>query len=87
MNQEEAIALLLSDRVLFIETLMRIEDKERNLVPYKLNPIQKDMLESSTGRDVYVKPAQIGASSIFIADFLIDCLTIEGTIAIIISYD
>jgi len=72
---------------LFIETLMRIGDKERNLVPYKLNPIQRDMLENTTGRDVYVKPAQIGASSIFIVDFLIDCLTIEGTVAIIISYD
>ena len=87
MNQEEALQLLLSDRVLFLETLMRIEDKHRNLVPFRLNPIQRDMLVSSTGRDVYVKSRQVGASSIFIADFLIDCLTIEGTIAIIISYD
>jgi len=87
MNQEEALELLLTDRILFIETLMRIANKERNVVPYKLNPIQRDMMMTSTGRDVYVKPAQVGASSIFIVDFLIDCLTIEGTTAIIISYD
>ena len=87
MNQEEALQLLLSDRVLFLQTLMRIEDKNRNLVPFRLNPIQRNMLETATGRDVYVKPSQVGASSIFIADFLIDCLTIEGTVAIIISYD
>jgi len=87
MNQEEALELLLSDRIMFIETLMRIPDKERNVVPYKLNPIQRDMMMTSTGRDVYVKPAQVGASSVFIVDALIDCLTIEGTVAIIISYD
>jgi len=45
------------------------------------------MHETSTGRDVYVKPAQVGASSYFICDFLIDCITIPGTTAVIISYD
>jgi hypothetical protein len=87
MQQKEAVELLLSDRMMFLETLVRIEDKQRTLVPFKLNDIQRNILEASTGRDVYVKPSQVGASSIFIADFLIDCLTIEGTVAIIISYD
>lgn len=87
LTYDKALELLLTDRVAFLETLVRIEDKSRNLVPFQLNPIQRDMLVSSTGRDIYVKPAQVGASSIFIADFLIDCLTIEGTTAIIISYD
>ena len=72
---------------MFIETLMLIEDKSRMLVPFKLNPIQSDMYETSTGKDVYVKPAQVGASSYFICDFLIDCITIPGTTAIIVSYD
>lgn len=66
---------------------MLIEDKNRQLVPFKLNPIQSDIDETSTGRDVYVKPAQIGASSLFICDFLIDCLTVEGTVSVIISFD
>lgn len=88
MNQTEAMKLLLSNRVLFIETLLSIMSKDRQQVPFILNPIQRNMLETSTsGRDVYVKPAQIGASSLFIADALIDCITIPGTISIILSYD
>jgi hypothetical protein len=87
MNQEEALRLLLSDRILFIETLMEIENKDRQLVPFILNPIQRRILTESCGRDVYVKPAQIGASSIMICDFLIDVLTIPGTTSVYISYD
>ena len=87
MNQQEAIQLLLSDRTLLIETLVKIENKERQSVPFVLNPIQRDMVSSSSSRDVYVKPAQVGASSLFICDALLDCMTIPGTVAIIISYD
>lgn len=87
MNTQEAMNLLLSNRRLLIESLMEIESKSRELVPFQLNPIQADMHETSTGRDVYVKPAQIGASSYFICDFLIDDLTIPGTTSAIISYD
>ena len=87
MNQKEALQLLLSDRVLFKETLMQIEDKNRKLVPYKHNPIQLDINLTSTGRDIYVKPAQVGFSSDVILDFLIDCVTVPGTTSVIISYD
>lgn len=87
MNTQEAMNLLLSDRRLFIESLMEIENKSRKLVPFQLNPIQADMYETSTGRDIYVKAAQIGASSYFINDFLCDCVSIPGTTAAIISYD
>ena len=87
MNIKEAINCLLSDRILFKETLVRIEDKNRSLVPYKLNHIQQDINLNSTGRDIYVKPAQVGFSSDIILDFLIDCITIPGTTSVIISYD
>lgn len=66
---------------------MSIEDKNRQLVPFVLNPIQSDIDETSTIADVYVKPASVGASSYFICDYLIDCITIPGTTAVIISYD
>jgi hypothetical protein len=87
MNQSEAISMLLKNRKLFKETLMSIEDKNRQLVPFVLNPIQADMNETSTSRDVYVKPAQVGFSSDIILDFLIDCITVPGTVSVIISYD
>ena len=69
------------------ETLLEIENKERVTVPMALNPIQLDMCQTRSGRDVYVKPAQVGASSFFIGDYLLDCITVVGTVAIIISYD
>jgi hypothetical protein len=87
LNQQEAMQLLLSDRVLLIETLVKIENKDRQLVPFALNPIQRDMISSSSSRDIYVKPAQVGASSLFICDYLLDCITVPGTVSIIISYD
>lgn len=87
MDSNRAMDLLLSDRQLFMETLMQIEDKNRQLVPYVFNPIQQDIHSTSDWRDVYVKPAQVGASSYFIGDFLADCLTIPGTTSVIISYD
>ena len=87
MKEAEAVELLLSDRQLFIETLLEIENKERQLVPFKLNPIQSDMIAKSTGRDIYVKPGQIGASSVIIADYIVDVITVPGTVAVIISYD
>jgi len=87
VNQHEAMKLLLSNRVLFKETLCSIEDKSRKVVPYRLNPIQLDMNLTSTGKDIYVKPAQVGFTSDKILDYLIDCVTIPGTTAVIISYD
>ena len=87
MSQEDAMKTLLSDRPLMMETLLQVEDKNRDLVPFKLNNIQRDIASASTGRDVYVKPAQIGASTYFIGDFMLDVISKPGTVAVIISYD
>ncbi len=87
ISQEEALRRLFSNRKLTIETLLEIEDKQRQLVPMKLNPIQADVIDSSTWRDIYVKPGQIGFTSVVAGDFLIDNITINGTVSVIISYD
>lgn len=79
------LARILGDRIDRISNFLLIEDKEQNLVPFIPNPIQHDMLTSETGRDIYVKPSQVGASSVIIADYLMDCLTREGTVSVIIS--
>ena len=87
MTQEQAMRVLLSNRRLTIETLLEIEDKQRQLVPFVLNPIQVDKIENSTWRDIYVKPGQVGATSIHVGDFIIDNITASGTVSVIISYD
>ena len=79
--------LLLSDRRTFMETLYEVENKDRTIVPFALNTIQQDLYSSRTGRDIFLKPRQVGATTFFIADYLTDVLTIPGTTAVIISYD
>jgi len=86
LNTEE-IAELFTDRISLIESLITIENKARDTVPLILNPIQRDVILTETGRDVFVKPAQVGFSTIKIIDYLIDCLTIKGTVAVIISHE
>ncbi len=78
---------LFADRRKLIETLVPIEDKDRQLVPFILNPIQANMMETSLYRDVYVKPAQVGGTSLIMCDFLLDCLIYKGTTSVIISFD
>ena len=83
----KGIAELFADRKKLIETLVPIENKDRQLVPFILNPIQANMLATSTSRDVYVKPSQVGGTSIIMCDYLLDCLMFKGTTSVIISYD
>jgi len=87
VSQDEALQALFSNRRLMMESMLQIENKERQLVPFLLNPIQADMLETSGPRDIYVKPAQVGATSLHLADFFLDNITINGTVSVIISYD
>jgi hypothetical protein len=87
MSQRDALAYIFADRKRRLETLLEVEDKSRKLVPFKLNHIQDNMLTRSTGRDVYVKPAQIGATTLWAGDFLLDNITINGTTSVIVSYD
>ena len=87
VSQDEALKTLFSNRRLMMETLLQIEDKERKLVPFILNPIQLDMHETSGSRDIYVKPASVGATSYHEADFYLDNITISGTVSVIVSYD
>lgn len=70
-----------------MSSLLQVENKNRQRVNMLLNPIQSRMLEDQTPRDVTVKPAQIGGSTFYIGDFLLDNLTINGTTSVIISYD
>lgn len=87
ITKDDALKALFSNRRLMMESFLQIENKERKLVSFILNPIQLDMLDNSGPRDVYTKPAQIGATSLHLADFYLDNITINGTVSVIISYD
>lgn len=84
---EQLMKTLLLDRKKLLETLFTVENKERQVVPYKMSPIIADMQATSTGRDIYVKPGQIGATTWNVVDFLADNLIYNGTVSVVVSYD
>jgi len=86
-TQDEALKTLFSDRRLTLSTLLDIDDKNRQRVPLLPNPIQEDVIVSSGLRDIYVKPASVGFTSIIVGDFFLDNITLNGTVSVIISYD
>ncbi len=86
-TQDEALKTLFSDRRLTMSTLLDIDDKNRQRVPLTPNPIQENIILTSGLRDIYVKPAQVGFTSIIVGDFFLDNITIDGTVSVIISYD
>ena len=75
------------NRKRFIESLLVIEGKNTVPVPFILSPIQSDALATETGRDIYVKPAQVGFSSVKLAERLIDTITTPGTNTVLIAYE
>jgi len=78
---------LIHDKVKFIESLLLIENKQSKRIPFILNPIQRDAHRVETGRDMWVKPAQIGFSSDRLATRLIDTITTPGTNTVLIAYE
>jgi hypothetical protein len=86
-NASSLIADIFQDRVKRIEYLLEIEDKQKNLVPMKLQRIQRDALVEMTGRDITVKPSQVGFSSAIIGDWMLDTIINPGTVSVIISHE
>ena len=74
--------LIANDRK-FIETLFVVENKARQVIPFRYNDIQNDVDQTETGRDIWVKPAQVGFSTERIAKrYQISTLIPEATLYI-----
>lgn len=87
MTTEETFRELIGNKRKFIETLLVVENKARQRVPFVYNPIQADADATSTGMDIWVKPSSIGFSTERIANRLVDTLTNPGTNTILVAYE
>ena len=87
VTQAASFKELVLNRQKFIETLLWIENKSSQRIPFLLNPIQQDVQLTQTGRDIYVKPAQVGFSSERLATRLIDTITNPGVNTVLIAYE
>jgi len=83
----EQLNSILQDDVKYIESMMKIENKDRKLVPFKLNPVQRHFQDNMTTRDVICKAAQHGFTSFIMALFLKDCITIPGTTSVVVAHE
>ena len=83
----EAVEGLIVDRRKYIESLMMVQNKRREKVPFLLNPSQDIAWPHIRpgGRLLVLKARQMGSTTLYIARFLADCLTIPGTVSVIAS--
>ena len=70
-----------------IQKSFLIVDKYHKTVPFILNEPQLQILESLRGRDVILKARQEGISSLILALFAIDFISIENIRCVVISHE
>ena len=85
---------ILLDPVDFIETFVWIYDKNKNLVPFILNNVQLDYEVNSSfrgepfqgQRDLILKARQFGFTTLKLAEYFHNTITIPGTMTVIASH-
>ena len=88
MQENIAFADLILDKRKYVETLMKVQNKQRVSVPFKLNPPQQIVwphIIRPGARLLILKARQMGSTTVYIAKFLADCCTIPGTVSVIAS--
>jgi len=78
---------IVKDDLTFIRTFMRIPDKNQRLVLLEPKPCQERFVRNLTGRDLAIKPAQIGMTTISSALLLKRTMTIPHTTSVIVAHE
>ena len=60
MNNTEKLKKIWNSPRLFIESFMKIPDKNQNVVQFKLNPMQRDYIENMDTYNIILKARQGG---------------------------
>jgi hypothetical protein len=71
----------------FYEKVIIIEDRNRKLIPFKVNPAQRILHDKLTGRDVVIKAGQLGITTLFLARYFKEVITVPGTTAVVVAHD
>jgi len=76
-----------TDRRCYIEQLMKVQTKERTALPFLLNRPQQIIWDAigPGARIAELKARQIGSTTVYIARFLAECMSIPGTVSVIAS--
>jgi hypothetical protein len=94
MTEIDIVNRALTDQRFFVETFVSIKDKNRNIIPFVLNPIQemfymkyRDLNEKGIRRHIILKPRQLGFTTFICGLFLAECILVPNTVAAIIAHD
>ncbi len=77
----------MSKKTDLIGNLLRIDNKEGTVLPYKFNRMQKHFADNKSNRNIILKHRQGGMSSSILADMFLDCITIPNTICAVTSHE
>ena len=87
VTTEQTFEELIANKKKFIETLLVVENKARQRVPFVYNRIQTDVDATQTGMDIWVKPSSVGFSTERIANRLVDTLINPGTNTVLVAFE
>jgi len=75
------------DKPKLIEGLLKIDNKEGLVVPFKFNKVQEYFARHKGNRNIIIKARQMGISSSILADMFTDCILIPHTTCAIVSHE
>lgn len=75
------------DHETYIEEFIWIKGKDKKIVPFFLNPVQKDFMKQKTLRDIVLKARQHGFTTLILADMYCDTIFNEATKTKIVAHD
>lgn len=84
---QQALQEILADDLRYISSFMEIPDKLRQRRKFNPWPVQRKLVNGLTGRDIVVKDAQIGCTSIITGLFLKHTMTTPDTTTVIVSHE
>ncbi|WP_129598435.1 terminase large subunit domain-containing protein [Anaerophilus nitritogenes] len=85
-DKKAKLRRILSDPTLYIESFLQIADKNGKIVPFKLNPQQRYLVENMKKYNVVLKSRQLGISSLTTALSLYYACTKPNTTSLLLSY-
>lgn len=75
------------DRCKLFETLLKIDNKQGIVVPFRPNRMQRYFQQNKGSRNIILKHRQGGMSSYILGDMYLDCITIPHTPCAVVSHE
>ena len=86
MTTQDKLTKLWNSPLLFIQNLMKVVNKDGQLVKLKLNPEQKYLLQHETKYNVVLKSRQLGISTLAVAQSIYIATTQANSTCLLMSY-